>query len=774
MVDLDILKQAGTTNERLREVLTSVRPADYKKLTKEEQGKIDRDTKNRDKIEKLINSRLREHIVFTLRNHHIYSAVDLAWDAAPISKQTIPLIMYAQKRLSLDSCVSELDKLKVTDKFVRKSEAGQPTEIDLPKFFETNINLVRSLITRRLSAQSNKYNNLYPFFKYSPRSTTPTAKLKGDVLSQRIDIMADQYDYRHFQTQCIRDMMLYGHSVAFPRASWEREVQWQRKNLSEEFRSEEIEKEARVMKEGLSWINPHPSRVFWDINHPLNSINSDSGAEYIGYWEVLKYKDIADNPAFFNRSRVSYTDFTTGLFGNNNAYWSQYYSTVVAPPRVEDLTSFNDRRNQIGLYNSEYDDSSIFISEFYWKIIPKEYGIGDYPYPVWVHFKIASEDTIIFAEIMPSSPAAVYSFNENDNRLVNISIAHELMGFQDQLTNLFSQLLETAKADLFAVAVLNSDIFPDDTEGQQLAEEFRATMKGENFYATTHVLEASFSRLRELGIDTNADNIFKVVRSGGNSNLQAIFSSIVQVLSMAERLMALSPQEQGQPSPRETSATEVQVIANTTESVYGFISDAIDEGRAAMKRICYESLIACGSNQIYLPVLNRYPASVVSAAGFQVAEGGDTFDPQSERRYTVIGNKHRLIHDYVFNSRDGSERASNMGAANILTQMLPILQSPQLLQALPREKYYEIINAIFRNSGAGVDLNLQLQAGESNTMIPQEQEDAMASNQENSQAMGAMIQELIQVVQQNAEEIEALKAGEQANIGQPSEEPIPV
>lgn len=774
MVDLDILKQAGTTNERLRDVLTSVRPDDFKQLSKDKQKKIDRDISNRDRIEKLINSRLREHIVFTLRNHHIYSAVDLAWDAAPINKQTIPLVMYAQKRLSLDSCVSELDKLKVTDKFVRKSESGQPAQIDLPKFFETNINLVRSIITRRLSAQSNKYNNLYPFFKYDPRSTTPTAKLKGDVLSQRMDIMADQYDYRHFQTQTIRDMMLYGHSVAFPRASWEREVQWQRKNLAEEFKGKEIEKEARVIKEGLAWINPHPSRVFWDINHPLNSLNSDSGAEYVGYWEVLKYQDISNNPAFFNRSKVSYTDFTTGLFGSNNAYWSQYYSTVAAPPRVEDLTSSNDRRNQIGLYNSEHDDSSIFVTEFYWKIIPKEYGIGDYPYPVWVHFKIAAEDTIIFAEIMPSSPAAVYSFNENDNRLVNISIAHELMGFQDQLTNLFSQLLETAKADLFAVAVLNSDIFPDDTEGQKLAEDFRSTMQGENFYATTHVLETSFSRLRELGIDTNADNIFKVVRSSPNSNMQSIFNSIVQVLSMAERLMALSPQEQGQPSPRETSATEVQVIANTTESVYGFISDAIDEGRAAMKRICYESLIACGRDQVHLPVLNRYPAQVITTAGFQIAEGGDQFDPQLERRYTIIGNKHRLIHDYVFNSRDGSERSSNMSAANILTQMLPILQSPQLLQALPREKYYEIINAIFRNSGAGVDLNLQLQAGESNSMMPQEQEDAMANSQQNNQQMGAMLQELIQVVQQNAEEIESLKGGEQANIGQPSTEPIPI
>ena len=115
MVDLDILKQAGTTNERLRDVLTSVRPDDFKQLSKDKQKKIDKDISNRERIEKLINSRLREHIVFTLRNHHIYSAVDLAWDAAPINKQTIPLVMYAQKRLSLDSCVSELDKLKVTD-----------------------------------------------------------------------------------------------------------------------------------------------------------------------------------------------------------------------------------------------------------------------------------------------------------------------------------------------------------------------------------------------------------------------------------------------------------------------------------------------------------------------------------------------------------------------------------------------------------------------------------------------------------------------------------
>jgi hypothetical protein len=96
--------------------------------------------------------------------------------------------------------------------------------------------------------------------------------------------------------------------------------------------------------------------------------------------------------------------------------------------------------------------------------------------------------------------------------------------------------------------------------------------------------------------------------------------------------------------------------------------------------------------------------------------------------------------------------------------MLPVLQNPQLLQALTKEKYYEILNAIFRNSGAGVDLNLQLQPGEDNSLAPQEQQDAMANGQQNNADMGAMMQELIQVVQQNAEEIEALKGGPEGEL----------
>ena len=743
MIDFDILKEHGTTNERLRDVLSAKLPAKtvLDKMPKADVKALQKDIDKREEMEKIIASRITEAITFSLRNHHLYSSVDLAWDSTPLNNRVIPLVMYAQKRINVASCVKELDKLKISDKYVKRGAAGQPDEIDLPKFFEVNINLVRSFVTRRLAAQVNKYNNLYPFFKYDPRSTSTAGKLRADALSQRVEIMADQYGYRHFQTQVVRDMFLYGHSIAFPRAAWEREVQWEKVNPE----LDDNRAKTKVTKEGICWINPHPSRVFWDNAYPLTSLNSDTGSEYVGFWDVVRYKDIMENPLYFNRDSVGYTTASVGLFTQYATYFNNYYTQIVPPRTEDDLTSWNDRKNNLGIYSGEMADTSVFITDYFVKIVPNQWGIGDYPHPVWVHMRVAGDSTIIFAEFLPSSPAAVFSYNENDTRLRNLSVAHELMSYQDQLTNLFSQLLETTKADLFNVGVLNTDIFPDSEEGQKLRDEFRKTMSGENYYATTHVLEASFQKLANLAIDTSPDNVFKIIRSQPNSQITNIFRSIAELIGISERLMALSPQEQGQPAPRETSATEVLTINNTTESVYTFISEAIDEGRAAMKRMIYESIISMGSNSIKLPVKERYTAAVIEEAGFEIdMEDSDTMVDEGERRYTIIGSKRALCHDYIFTSRDGSERASNMQQAQALIQVFQIVsQSPLILEALGKEKYFELVNEIARKSGT--DLKLEVQAGEDNTMG--------GPNQEQEQVMQAMAN----VIEKNAVEIQSIK-----------------
>lgn len=755
MIDYDILKESGTTNNRLREILTCT------------DAECD-DFKVRENIEDMVGSRMSEHVTYSLRNHQLYSAVDLAWDSSPINKTTLPLIMYAQKRIDLTSCLKQLEGTTSLKEYAKRDENGKIVDIDLPKFFEVHVNLIRSFVTRRLAAQVNKYNNLYPFFKYESRTTGAIGKLRADALSQRMDIMADQFDYRHFQTQAIRDMFLYGHTVAFPRASWEREVQWTKDPVAEEFKVDgsfegTIPKVAKVTKEGIGWISPHPSRLFWDNSHPLSSLNADNGCEYCGFWDVIRYGEIAGNPAFFNRDTVGFSEAKESIYTTFSDYFTQHYTKITPASTVADPAAYNDRVNNIGRYSGKMSEASVIVGEYYWKCIPSEHNIGDYPYPVWVHLKVAGDNTVIFAEILPSTPAAVFSFNENDSRLLNLSVAHELMPYQDQLTNLLSQLLETAKADLFSVAVINSDIFPDTDEGARVLEEFRSTMSGKNFYATTHVLEASFQKLRDLGIDPKADNVFKVVRSSPSTALTTIFQSMGNLLSMAERLMALSPQEQGQPAPRETSATEVTIINNTTESVYNFVSESIDEARSSMKRICYESLIAKGSKEVYLPVVNRYTNEIISKAGFRYVPDEDESMNSIGTRRTIVGTTSNLIHDYIFTSRDGSERALNTMSAQNLIQLFQIItQSQLLLPSIPKDKIFEIVNEIFRLLGA-TDLRLQPPPGEEgDSVVP-----------EGGGLPPEAIQQIAQMVQRNSQDIQSITSVLQSNQGAPEQQTTP-
>lgn len=754
-VDFDILDSVGTTHERLKEICTAVPFAEGQQVTDEERERKDEDIKIRKKLEKMIGDRLMENIEFSMQNHYLYSAVDLAWDSTPINKATYPMMLYAQGRMDLTSCLNQLSQVACAQQYLVKDVTGkQITGINLPKFYDVNVNLVRSVITRRLAAQSNKYNNLFPFYKYESRSTNAVGKLRADVVSQRMDIMADQFDHRHHDVQVFRDTLLYGHCVDFVRCAWEREMQWEKENVPEELEIEgEVPKRTIITKEGIAFTNPHPTRVFWDNCYPLSSINSDTGCEYIGFWDVVRYKDVVFNTKYWNRYMVHYSSNVVTLFSTYAQYFSQYYCTIRPPSLSIDLTGSNDRKNNVGIYAGDMNDTSMILANYYTKLIPKDWGIGDYPYPIWFRFVCAGENTIVYAERMPSTPAAVASYNENDNRQVNISVAHELMSYQDQMTNLLSYLLNCIRADNVKVMVVDIDSSAHDPS---IITKFREQIRGRNFNSETAILEVSVKMLRDLGIDPT--KVVHLVETKSTS-IEIIFRAMTHLIQLVERLMALSPQEQGQPSPREITATESNMIAGTTESVYGFISDAFDEFRAAKKRILYESFIAKGDQNIRVPVINRYTEKVVASAGLKtVPEEQEYFrDNLAPRKQTIIGTKDKLIHDYIFTSRDGAERPVNSQSANTLVQLAGILQAPVLLSALGKEKLYEIINEIFRLAGAGVDLKLELAEGEPNAIgvDPNQQvQQVLSQLTDGQEQLNADIQQLAQRLDQMAQKAE--------------------
>lgn len=760
MVDFDILAEAGTTKERLKEFFTAEAPsaAATAKLKATPEGRktlkrIEDDVKKRKQFEERLSSRINEHVIYSLQNHALYSSVDIAWDSCPINRNTIPLMQYAQGRLNLAEAERALKDVPNGDSYLKKNDAGQAVGVDLPKFTEMNVNLIRSVITRRVAAQSERYR-LWPHFKYESRDSTQIGRLRSDLTSQRMDIMADQFDYSNFEDQVRRDMLLYPNgSVAFPRASWEREVQWRKKKIAKEFQRDDkggIVKEPVVVREGVAWVNPHPSRRFYDMNYPESSLNTDTGCEYCGFWDVARWGDIEGNPNYFNRESVSFSADTAAWFTTYSTYFNQYYDRIKPPCIPENTPSNNDRKNNVGLYSGEMKESGTFFTHFWVKEIPRNWGWGTYPYPVWFHLKVAGDATVVYADIMPSSPGAVFQFNCNDGRLNNISMAHELMQYQDQLTNLFSQLLETIKADLFSVAILNEDIFPETPDGQAVKAEFKKIMQGKAWFAQMQVLQTSFEKLSQLmGQQVSADMVFKVVRSNPNTAITEIFQAIASVISMAEKLMVLSASEQGQAASHEISATESNQISRSTDTVYGFISSAIDRGRAAMKRICYESLIACGSDQLVLPAAKRYPKNVVEKAGFTIISQDDE---DVLPFIQVQGEKGALVHDYIFTSRDGADRPSNSQAATVLAQLLTSIGSlhpsaqTAILSAMGKEKLLELFNTIFRLADAGADLNLEIKPGEGDELLMEDDQ----------QVMG-IIQQLSQAVQQNTTDVAQLK-----------------
>jgi len=753
MIDYEILAEYGTTDQRLRDFFTAVEPTSPQrlKMAAEELRVRERDINNRAKFEKYIAGLLQEHIVFSLSNHSKLAAVDMAWDSFPVNSAIVPLMQYAQGRIDMAQVGRSMKDVPNGASYLRKNDKGEVIGVDAPRFFEVNVNLLRSVITRRRAAQIQKYDRMWPYFKYEPRDQTQVGKLRADMVSQRMDIMADQYGYRHFTSQAVLHMLLYSKCVAFPRAHWEREIQLERMpgNLLKD-EDGKLRTRTRVLREGLSWVLPHPSRVFYDNNYPLTSLNEDTGCEYIGFWDVTRWGDIANNADYFNRKRVSYTSGMVDWFSTYWAYFNQYFTTVIPPSmpqaRGDNVNFTNDRKNQVGLFTGQMEQVSTIFTHLWIKVRPQNWGWGRYPHPIWVHLKVAGDATVVYAKIVPSCPAATFSYNENDARLFNISMAHELMPFQDQLTNLFSQLLETIKQDLFSVCVLNTDVFPDDAHGKQALAEFEALMQNKATYCSMQMLEVSFNKLIQLGI--KPEQAFTVVRSSPNTHIDKIFQSISETVKMAERLMVMSTHEQGQAASHEISATESHEISQSTDTVYDFISVGIDEGRAAMKRICFDSLVACGSDDVELTVSSRYPASVVKQAGFTVVSD-QMGDLAGYSR--VTGSKNNLVHDLIFTSRDGGDRPAGQQAATVLIQMLQAIGGLEkdiqqaVIGAMGKEKVFEILNQIFKCADAGVDLKLELKPGDDNNLLISQ----------NQQVMDGM-QRLAQAVQKDSQDIDQI------------------
>lgn len=715
MIDPDVLKKFGSTPERLKEILTAQAKPEDADLDEEKKRAKNRDIEERRKLQDRVRNRIYEGITFGLRNAQFFQSADAAWDSSILMKQVLPLVMYAQGYVKFESIKKQFSKDPNLKQFVGKDDKGQET-VNIPRFVDCTINLVRSFVARRAAAQTNNYARNYPYYKFDPRRKDMLSQLRAAILSEKADIIADQWGHRECDEQIIRDQLLYGYQVALPRKPWEVVYRYDQV-LSEDVEDDDPVVESTVEKEGVYFQSVHPSRFFYDTAHPISTLNTDTGCNFFGEWDIIRYRDILDDEDLFNQDRISYSGTLWGLHTTYNSYFAQCWSDTITPPPSAsgtDPITGNDRRAWIGVYSSlaantastnglaeAGKDAAIFRSHYYERICPKEIGWGTYPGYVWVRFKVVSDDTIVGFDVFPTCPAAVCQHNQKDDRFLSPSFAHDVMTFQDQLTNTWRAMLHQLEIDLTKVFLLNQDLIPA-AERSKVEQK----LKAKGWYADGPVvIPLSFSEMQDMGYDIRS--AMQLIEANVSDTINNCLRASASIMRTAEEMVNMSPAERGQVAPHEITAAEVTQVAQTTTTIQDNISIGIDRYMGAKKRIIYESLMCLSKGKFQVPVVQRFPREVIEAAGFQVVDD-DQYTPERRRSFTVTGTVKALRYEYNYTSRDGGTRASDSVAANSLVQLVSALAPlPAFQQGMTKEGWFKMINEILRLLGSSMELKLE-------------------------------------------------------------------
>ncbi len=739
MVDPLVLAKFGCTPERLRRLFTAEMATETPAQVSMDASQPPPDDKRprndgqrRRAWESKIRSRMYDGVGSNLRAARPNQAVDIANDSQPIQRHTIPLLLWATGKIKIETAYDQCCRAsseEVANRLFRKTEANgkQVIELNQARIADISIDLVRSYVTRRHAAMDALWSNLWPLFKYDPRGTDDVAMLRADALSQRVDIIADSYNYRHFFSQCRRHMLLYGYSLAFPRSAWDRQIGWRFKPTNTGEPSDEVE--SYVTREGVDFVNPHPSRIWYDLSAPLPNINTDTGPTFIGYWDVVRWGSLlTPSSQFFNLDHVFITDTWVQMVGQYPVFFPYYFDPCVLswPQMSIDPSIGNDREVQIGKYSSQAKDVGVVLTHYYEKINPLVEGIGDYDADVWIHLTVAGDCTVVAAEFLPSIPACYGGVNCNDGRLANQSMGMALLGYQDQCSNIISSMIMQLRTSLIQLWLLDKDSLDP-----QILKAFQDNSTDENWWVDRKLLIYSASKLRDLGVQ-DPRQAFGVVQAQVQNVFDAGMKALSQLLNLADRLLILSPNELGQPNPREVSAREVSDIANSVQAMYAFINQGPREQVAAAKELIYDSLITHGTQNFRVPVTQRYTKEIVKRAGMEIppdviVSEGDEFIPV---KTPIMGNLKNLVFDVYFNRRDGAERVQNTQGAEVVLQLMQtVLQNPVLADKIGVENMMDMANIAIRMSGApvnyqfeaprGGDDKLGAQAGAAATAAPQ-------------------------------------------------------
>lgn len=805
MVSRSILEKHGCTPEAWRkeleypgalpDALTS--PADTEDAGKKTQReKIDR-------LRRRVRSRIKGGIDHNLLSYRTCYALDQIWEA-PFRQVAPTLIASLQKRYGSEEELKSalvglglnVDELLVDTEKTDPKSGEKIKALSIPTFFNIIVPLVRAYLQIRRAKIVND-RNLRPYIKYESAVNTAEERTKCEVLTSRIEVMSKQYDYLGTLNQAAFQMLLYGSVLQFTLEDWHFEEQLKYADQEDVKRFNEREAELKkkkpptgngephvngdspapiadsnpapadkdakkkmivgdeikyTVREGLRYYHPHPTRSFWDMAHPMRTFNTDTGCEFAGHWRVLRWKEIKDNPDFYNKERVSWGQ--DAWWSSNTAFFNSVYNTcVMAWPTAVVPEGTQDREKFLAdnsVYNETHGDNSVIVTEYREKLVPKDNGLGTYPHPIWVRFVVAGDGTIIYAQPIPYRAVIAARDNGDERKTEDASLGLQLAPHQDLLSNLLSQFIYASKQNLINFTLVDEDLMP---------KGFFDTIKNkaESMLRGVNIFPFSSKQWQKKMIDPAKNTAFYSHRfpaldTGG------ILNAMKLVIDLAERVLQFSNQEVAQAATHEQTKRELDIIHSATTNVLQYTGIPIDCMLEAQAVQLYEALMNFADDDFwaYIPSDHMLSREALAGLGITVVPGSY----QKDKRLLVRAKKSPLMFWFFGMAPNHQQRSNNLEAARMISELVRdwFMNNPVGLAALGPDQLVDMANSIAKLAGLPLETPLR-NAGmttEEQNMASQQQLRAMVDEVLADVKKGSL--DIMQDVQENRNAIDNLYA----------------
>lgn len=714
-----------------------------------------------------IRSRIQEGMTRNFQDYRLFFCLDKAWDQPFQQLSPTLLASFIDQDPNDEKVYKAFQEWGMTNLITEENDpkTGKPVKkFNLPVFFNIFVPLVRSYVTIRWAKIIND-RRLNPFFKFEPIKLTTPLTLKCETLTDRIQVMSNQYGYFDVLKQAVLKMLHYSVCFQFPKTEWHYEEQLKtadqtdvdlnRKKKDSEDPASVGDTIRETVREGIPYHLPHPTRTFHDLAHPAFTLNYDYGCEYAGYWRIARYREIQGS-TFWNKDKIALG--TVDLVSGNRLFFTTVYSacTLTIPtrapvqPKAPDgpvlgaelgLGAGNlDREKEIATlyYGTEHGDQGVLVTEYFERLIPKDNGLGDYDCPVWFRFVVAGDGcTILYAAPLPYAPVIYYGYDADESRVKNASLSLEVLPFQDHFSNMLTQILLTCKQNLANMVFVDEDQLQTSDSNSPAGKTVLDKIKniGEGIYRFLNVFSFSSKKAHRLlsGQQSKVVESFSFPRG----NIAEMTNVLRELLDILERVLVMSSQEVAQAASHELRVDEVRNIAQSTSSRLVFTATPVDIAREAWKRQLYQGLMAYGDDDIWVHIPADIPMTpeALNLMGFVIhdkpvimaAAGqgpGLGFSPRDKfYRARIKKSKIAMALWEFASTRDGEDRGDNSKVAQTMSLMVQnLLSNPMTAAAIGPAQAIELANQIARLAGLPKDFKLRDNSQESAAMQQQSRE----------------------------------------------------